>query len=71
MTCGAGEELVPEINLGRAALYDVSSGSKVSAKFYMRQLSDSGTVIPYAKSYIFKIRADNENDVPVGWVKLS
>ena len=71
VTCGAGEEAVPEINLGRAALYDIGSGNKVSARFYMRQLSDTGNVIPDAKNYMFRMRAPNVYDVPVGWVKLS
>lgn len=62
---------MPEINLGRAALYDIGSGNKVSARFYMRQLSDTGNVIPDAKNYMFRMRAPNAYDVPVGWVKLS
>lgn len=71
VTCGAGQEALPEINLGRAASFDIGSGNKVTAKFYMRKLSDTGTAIPDAKNYMFKMRADNTNDVPAGWVKLS
>ena len=71
VTCGAGEENLPEINLGRAASFDIGSGNKVTAKFYMRKLSDTGTAVPDAKNYMFKMRAANNNDVPTGWVKLS
>ena len=71
VTCGAGEAACPEINLGRAMLYDVASGNKVTARFFMRKLSDTGMVLPDAKNYMFRMRAENANDVPVGWVKLS
>lgn len=71
VTCGAGEEALPEINLGRAAAFDIGTGNKVSARFYMRQLSDTGNVLPDAKNYMFRMRAANNYDVPAGWVKLS
>lgn len=69
VTCGAGESEVPEINLGRSALFSI--GKTSSAKFYMRQLSDTGMVLPDKKAYIFTMRPQNKYDLPVGWVKLS
>ncbi len=71
VTCGAGEEAVPFINLGSASRYDVGSGNKVSARLYMRQLSDNGTAKPDAKTNMFRMRALNTYDVPSGWLKLS
>lgn len=71
VTCGAGESEMPEINLGRSAVYDVGTGYRVSAGFFIRQLSDNGTVLPDKKNYMFKLRAEDTDDIPVGWVKLS
>ncbi len=71
VTCGAGEEAVPFINLGSASQYDVGSGSKISARLYMRKLSDSGNAMPDAKTAMFRMKAPNVYDVPAGWLKLS
>ena len=40
------------------------------ARFYVRQLSDTGTVLPDKKAYIFRIGPENERDLAIGWVKL-
>ncbi|MBO4680355.1 MAG: leucine-rich repeat protein [Clostridiales bacterium] len=68
--CGASESELPEINLGRAASYEIASNKRITAKFYMRQLSDSGTPAPDKKNYLFRITAPNKDDLPVGWTIL-
>lgn len=69
VTCGATYDM-PEINLGSASTYDVATGLKLSARFYMRRLSYDGTLIPEEKSHLFRLHASDKNDVPTGWVKL-
>lgn len=68
--CGAPESEIPEINLGRAASYEISSGKQMTAKFYLRQLSDNGTAAPDKKNYLFKMMPADKNDLAAGWVKL-
>ena len=55
--------------IAQSALFSI--GKTSSAKFYMRQLSDTGMVLPDKKAYIFTMRPQNKYDLPVGWVKLS
>ena len=68
--CGAQASELPEINLGRAGSYESGSG-KITARFYMRQLSDTGTLAPDKKNYLFRMTAPDKNDLPSGWVKLT
>ena len=69
-TCGS-TYAIPEINLGRASIYDVSSGNRLTARFYIRRLSDTGSLDPDQKAYIYRISPPNKNDIPLGWVKLA
>ena len=70
VTCGTPASELPEINLGRAGSYETGSGNKISARFYMRQLSDEGTLLPEKKNYLFRMTASDKNDLPAGWTKL-
>ena len=67
-TCGSTTD-IPEINLGRARTYDITSG-KMRARFYVRQLSDTGMLLPDKKAYIIRIGPANERDLATGWIRL-
>ena len=69
-TCGATYD-IPEINLGSASEYVLDSKMRITSKFYIRQLTDSGTLDPDQKSYLYKMRCSDKYDVPKGWVDLA
>ena len=71
VTCGCPESDLPEINLGNTHSYDLGSGNRLTAKFYIRQLTDTGMLAPDKKAYLFRMKPENKNDVPAGWVKLT
>ena len=69
-TCGQTAD-IPEINIGSAYKYDIDSYKRLTAKFYVRKLTDDGLLDPNAKAYVYKIRPSDKYDVPLGWVKLA
>ncbi len=69
-TCGQTTD-IPEINLGRAYKYDIDSYKRLTAKFYIRRLTDTGSIDPDAKAYVYKMRPSDKYDLPLGWVKLA
>ncbi len=69
-TCGATYD-IPEIYVGSASKYDIDSKKRISARFYIRQLTDSGTLDPDQKPYLFLMRASDAYDLPKGWVSLA
>lgn len=70
VTCGDTSS-IPEINLGTADVYDVGAGKRLSARFYMRQLTNDGLLDPDKKAKLFRMKASDSYDVPLGWVKLA
>ena len=69
-TCGQTSD-IPEINIGSAYKYDIDSYKRLTAKFYVRKLTDDGLLDPSAKAYVYKIRPSDKYDLPLGWVKLA